>query len=298
MRKFLLLVGMLLLIAGRASFAQELNVNVEINSSRIENATINYLDNFEEEIETYLNGYNWTQDQFKPYESIKAEIQIFLTSVSDNYTFTADLVVRSIRPIYNTTRHTTLFLYKDDSWTFRYVPNQTLIHNELQFDSITTLLNFYAYLILGYDYDSFEPLGGTPYFTEAQEQVSIAQASSAPGWQRNSMQSNNRAQLIADLTNPNYELFRKAFYRYHRLGLDLFIKNPKQARQNILEALHMIYQAKQQTVNNLLFSIFFNAKYRELVSIFKDAPPAVRSKAYTLLSKIDVGHLNAYRQLQ
>lgn len=288
----------LFLISASTTVGQELNVDVRVNKSQIEGASLGYLNSFDEEIEAYLNGYDWINDNFQPQERIEANIQIYLTSVSDNYTFTADLVIRSTRPIYNTTRKTTLFLYTDENWTFQYIPNRTLIHDELQFDAITTLLNFYAYLILGYDYDSFEALGGTRYFAEAQEQVSVAQTASYPGWQRSGGQPNNRAQLISDLTNHNYELFRKAFYRYHRLGLDLFIKNPEKARQNILEALQMIQQAKQQTVNNLLFDIFFNAKYLEIVSIFKDAPAEVRLKAYNLLSEIDVSHLNAYRQLQ
>lgn len=278
--------------------AQELSVDVTVNRSRIEGTSLNYLNNFEEEIESYLNGYDWINNEFGSHEKIEAYIQIILTSVSDDYTFTANLIIRSTRPIYNTARQATLFLYNDNTWIFQYIPGRTLIHDELRFDAITTLLNFYAYLIIGYDYDSFEALGGTPYFSEAQNQVSVAQTGSAAGWQRSSTKPNNRAQLVSDLTNPNYELFRKAFYQYHRHGLDLFIKNPQQARQNILEALQMIQQTKQQTVNNLLFDIFFNAKYLELVSIFKDAPPQMRQKAFSLLSEIDINHLNTYRQLQ
>ncbi len=296
--KKILIALILSLTSVYTAFAQELNVNVQVNRSRIAGASLDYLDNFEEEIENYINGYDWTNADFMPQERIEADIQIYLTSVSDNYTFTADLVIRSSRPIYNTTRQTTLFLYNDDNWTFQYIPNSTLVHDELQFDGITTLLNFYAYLILGYDFDSFEALGGTPYFSRAQNQVSIAQTSSSPGWRRSSAQPNNRAQLIADLTNPNYELFRKAIYQYHRQGLDLFIKKPRRARQNIIEALQMIQHAKRQTVNNLLFDIFFNAKYLEIVSIFKDAPADVRRKAFNLLTEIDISHLNAYRELQ
>ncbi len=294
-----ILLALILFFATASSgYAQELDVNVQVNRSRISGASLDYLDDFDEKLESYLNGMNWTHDNLRRYEKIEADIQIYLTRVSDNYTFTADLIIRSSRPIYNTTRETTLFLYNDDSWTFQYIPNSTLVHDELQFDDISTLLNFYAYIILGYDYDSFEALGGSSYFAEAQDQLSIALNSSSPGWQRSSGQPNNRAQLIADLSNPNYEPLRKAIYQYHRLGLDLFIKNPQKARQNILEALQLIQQAKRQTVNNLLFDIFFNAKYLELVSVFKGAPADVRSQAFNLLSEIDISHLNAYRELQ
>ncbi len=296
--KIISLIIPLFFSAAPLLFCQELNVNVQIDRSQISGALLDYLDNFDEEIETYLNGYDWTGDNFQPHEKIEADIQIFLTSVSDDYTFTANLIIRSSRPVYNTPRQTTLFLYNDDSWTFQYIPNRSLVHDELQFDAIATLLNFYAYIILGYDYDSFEALGGTPWFSEAQDQVAIAQTTAAPGWQRSGASPDNRAQLIADLTNPNYELLRKAFYRYHRHGLDLFIQSPQKARQNILEALQMIRQAKQQTVNNLLFDVFFNAKYLEIVYVFKDAPNEMRLQAFNILSEVDVSHLNAYRELQ
>lgn len=277
--------------------AQNLNFDIHINAYQIERTSLSYLNNFDEKIETYLNGYDWTINDLQTQERVKTDIQIILTSVSPNYTFTANLIIRSVRTVDNLARQTTLFLYHDDSWKFQYIPNQSLIHNELQFGAITTLLNFYANLILGYNYDSFKALGGTPYFVEAQEQASIAQASSSSGWQRSRANSNNRVQLIADLTNPNYELFRKAFYHYHR-GLALFRESPENARKNIFEALKMIRQTKQQTVNNLLFDLFFNAKHLEIVSIFKEAPSQMRSKIFNLLSKTDVSHLNIYRTLQ
>src|SRR5699024_7567350 len=231
------LISFILLIRPFQLCGQELNVKVNVDYSKIKSTSLNYLDHFSKEIEAYLNGYSWTNDKFRPKERILAQIQIFLTDVTDNYTFTAHLIIRSTRPVYNTARLTTLFLYNDDEWVFQYIPNRSLRHDELQFDAIATMLNFYAYLILGYDYDSFEKLGGTPWFTEAQNQVSVAQAGGAAGWKRSSRNTNNRAQLISSLTAANYELFRKAFYQYHRRGLDLFIKAPKQARQNILEAL-------------------------------------------------------------
>ena len=173
-----------------------------------------------------------------------------------------------------------------------------MVHDELQFDALTTLLDFYAYIIIGYDYDSFSELGGSPYFSEAQNLVSLAQTSPSAGWQRSSTVPRNRAQLIADLLNPNYERLRRAFYMYHRQGLDLFLEDPDQARKNIAEALEMIQNTKRQTTNNLLFDTFFDAKYRELVSLFEDAPTEQRLQVYNLLAEIDPSHLTEYSKLQ
>lgn len=277
---------------------QEINASVTLDRSQVNSTSLNFLDNFSNQLETYLNEYDWIDANFQKEERINADIQITLTGVDDNYNFDAHIVIRSLRPIYNSTQETALFFFNDENWTFNYTPNRSLVHDELQFDDLTSVLDFYAYIILGYDFDSFEELGGTPYFSEARNIVSLAQTTSSPGWSRNSNNRRNRAQLVSDLQNTNYELFRKAIYQYHRQGLDTFINNPKESRQQVIQALQKIQEAQRNTSNSLLFDAFFNAKYREIVSIFEDADPQVKLKAFNLLSEIDQSHLSEYRKLQ
>lgn len=278
--------------------AQEIQANVNVDRSQINSTSLNYLDNFAQELESYINDNTWTNDNFQAGEAINVRMQINLLGVTDNYTFDADIIIQSTRPIYNSSRQTTVFLYNDENWVFNYTPNRGLVHDELQFDALTTLLDFYVYIILGYDYDTFSELGGSPYFSEAQNLVSLAQTTASAGWERSNAVPRNRAQLIADLLNPNYEILRQAFYTYHRLGLDLFLQDPDKARQNIVESLEMIQNAKRQTTNNLLFNTFFNAKYREIVSVFEDAPTETRLKVYNILAEVDPSHLTEYSKLQ
>jgi hypothetical protein len=291
---FFLISGVL---TASKAVAQELNANVTVDRSQLSGTSLNFLDNLPQELETYINEYNWIDADFQEEERIGVNIQITLTSVDDNFNFEAQIVIRSQRPIYNTSQETALFLYNDENWNFNYTPNRALIHDELQFDALTSLIDFYAHIILGFDFDSFSELGGTPYYLQAQNMVSRGQTAGASGWQRGSNRR-NRAQLIADLLNTNFELFRQAIYQYHRQGLDAFVDNPKEGRQQVLQALQKIQEAKRNTSSNLLFDIFFNTKYRELVSIFEDAEPEVRLNAYNLLSDIDQSHLTEYRKLQ
>jgi len=280
------------------AFCQELNVNVTLDESQVNSTSLNFLDDFTQKLETYINQYDWVDANFQKEERIGADMQITLTSVDDNYNFEAQVVIRSRRPIYNTTQETALFFFNDENWNFNYTPNRSLVHDELQFDNLTSLIDFYAYIILGYDFDSFDSLGGTPYFSEAQNIVSLAQTTSSPGWSRSSNNRRNRTQLVTDLLSTNYELFRKAIYQYHRKGLDNFIDDPKESRQQIIQALKKIQEAQRNTSNSLLFDAFFNAKYREIVSIFEDADPQVRLDAFNILSDIDQSHLSEYRKLQ
>lgn len=292
------LVLAILFLLGRPSYAQELNVSVEVDRSRINSTSLSYMDGFAENIESYLNEFNWVTPTFEENEKVYASMQITLLSVDDSYNFEASIVIRSQRPVYNSLQQTPIFFYNDENWVFDYTPGRALNHDFLQFDPITSLLDFYAYIILGYDFDSFAELGGTSYFVEAQNLVSLAQSTSTSGWSRSSGVRRNRAQLVSDLLNPNYQEFREASYVYHRLGLDRFLNNPREARQQILEALNMIQDAIQNTTRNLLFDTFFDAKYREIVTVFEDADPEVRLEAYNILSQIDQSHLSEYNKLR
>lgn len=296
--RFLTLLILFFCLAGLQATAQELNIDVTIDRSRVDNQSLDFLNNFEREIESYLNDFDWTDRSFSTRERINGEMQVTLLSVDDNFNFRANVIIQSQRPIYNTLRETTLFLFNDENWTFNYTPNRGLIHDQLQFDAVATFLDFYAYLILGFDFDSFSELGGTPYFSEAENVVSIAQTSSSTGWSRSGGNRRNRAQLIEELVNRNYEGLRRAVYTYHRQGLDQFLSNTATARENILQSLEMIRQSKQVVTSNFLFDTFFNAKYREIASIFEDAPAEVRKKAYNVLADIDQSHLNTYDSLQ
>lgn len=292
-----ILMGILITICSSAPLsAQEIDATVTIDRSQLSSTSLNYLDNLPQQIEAYINQHEWTNTNFNENERIKMSLQINLLSV-ENYNFEAQIIVRSQRPIYNTTRNTVIFLFNDEKWNFEYTPNRTFLHDELQFDPLTSLLDFYVYLVLGYDFDTFEKLGGTAYYQQAQNIISLAQTTPAIGWSRSSNQR-NRTQLLTSLLQTNFEPFRTALYQYHREGIDQFLNNPKQARDQILSALKNIQQAQRQTSSDLLFDTFFNAKYREITSIFEDAEPQIRLEAYNLLSNIDQGHLSEYQKLQ
>lgn len=287
-----------LLLSSTIVQGQELDASVSVDRSQLSSTSLDYLNDFSDKLETYINEYEWTNARFQETERIGMDIQITLLSVDNDYNVDAQIVIQSRRPIYNTTQETALFLFNDSNWQFNYTPNRALMHDQLQFDPLTSLIDFYAYVVLGYDFDSFERFGGTPYFSDAQHIVSLARSASASGWSRESNNRRNRTQLISNLLDTSYGPFREAVYQYHREGLDRFIENPEQARQAVLQSFQKIQEAQRTTSGSLIFDTFFNAKYREIVSLFEDADPQVRLEAYNLLSEIDQGHLGEYQKLQ
>lgn len=278
--------------------SQELNCTVEVNTDRLEGSSFQYLNKLKPDIENYLNEYNWTDADFQDHERIECLVQIVILSGTSNYLFSAETVIQVRRPIYNTTNKTSTLLLSDNGWQFSYPEGRTMIHDELQFDDLTGFLDFYAYIILGYDFDTFSELGGSEYFVRAQNILNLAQTTNAAGWSRNSNNQRNRNTLVSDLTSGSYNNLRRAYYSYHRQGLDRFIDSPDLARQQILTTMESIQAAKRRSTSNWLYDIFFDTKAREIAGIFQSAPRDVRLEAYNILRQTDQGHLSEYESLQ
>lgn len=278
--------------------AQAFNCDVSLNDRQISDTSYEYVSELVPDLERYINENQWTNDRFEEQEKIRCRVRIVLTNVDNTDEFSAEVVFSIHRPIYNTVQESSVIILSDNNWTFNYPRNKSLLFDELQFDALTSFIDYYMYVLLGYDYDTFSELGGSPYFNMAQDILELAQGANHPGWGRSIGSQRNRYGLINDLTNPGYEEFRSALYQYHRLGLDQFTLDPEGARAQILDALRRIRQSKQRASRNYLFDIFFDTKYLELVAAFRDANSQTRLEAYNLLTEADPGHSGDYEQLR
>ncbi|MEX1260564.1 MAG: DUF4835 family protein [Balneolaceae bacterium] len=280
------------------SFAQEFNCEVSVNSRQISGTSFEYIDELEDDLEAYINRNRWTEDQFEDHERIRCQVQIVLTDADDQYNFTSEVFFSVRRPIYNTNQESSAIVLSDSNWLFSYPRNKNLVFDELQFDNLTSFIDFYMYVILGYDYDTFSELGGSEYYNEAQTIFELGRNSGQAGWGRSIGAQRNRFGLIRDLTNPGYEGLREAFYRYHRHGLDLFTMNNEESITGVVEAMELIRDTKRITNNNYLFDIFFDTKYQEIVALLRTADVQTRLEAYNLLRDIDPAHSSSYERLQ
>lgn len=278
--------------------AQEIRAHVDLNTRQISSSDFDYLPQLKSMIEEYINDRRWTDDTFLEEERIEVRLTIDLLSADANANFEANLVIQAFRPIYNTLNKTLLVLINDNTWRFNFTRGRNILFDLQQYDDIASIIDFYMYLILGYDYDSFSELGGTRYFQLAQNVVNVAQSGGGgTGWSATGSRR-SKHQLVTQLNNPAYENIRKAFYIYHRHGLDLFTINTERARQNVLQAYQLLLDAKRQTTEQYLFDILFQTKYREFTSIFVDAELNKRLEAYNLLIDLDSGRISEYDKLQ
>ena len=293
---FFSLIG---LLGGKHGAAQEFNCAVNINDERLEGTSYNYVkQTLATELTSYINEFRWTETEVLEYERINCQISIILTSASTDFTFSAEAVISARRPIYGSMQETTSIILSDQAWQFSYPEGRSLVHDELSFEALTGFIDYYAYLLLGYDFDSFAELGGSDYFAKAQDVVDLAQSSNTIGWARSSNNRRNRFTLVADMMNSSYDDLRRAYYTYHREALDGFTENPDQAREAALEALEVIQSTKRRSTSNFLFDLFFDSKSREIAAILADADSQIRLAAYNILSETDQAHLSDYESLQ
>lgn len=265
--------------------AQELLCTVDINTSSIEGTNKSVFENLKEAISDYFNETKWTNTVFSPNERI--DCRFFLT-VKDysNDRIKGELQVQLSRPVYNSTYTTTLFNFKDSKIEFDYREGEPLIFNDNTWtDNLTGILNFYAYLFLALDFDSFSMNGGQPYFDKAATIVQQAQSSGEIGW-RAFEDTKNRSALLQAFTDANTSGMRELLYQYHRKGLDEMVTSPDKGRATITESLKVIKDVYDHSPMSVALSIFRDSKMDELVNIYSKAPQTERDEVYDLLQPI------------
>ncbi len=273
--------------SAHVSISQDLNCDVVIDAQRIETSETRIFEDMELALENFLNTRKWSNDEINPEERIKCALTITLNEMPSIGTFKATVQIRSARPIFNTTYESIIFNFADRDWSFEYVESLPMNFNENDYTSnLTSMLAFYAYIIVGLDYDSFGELAGSPYYTKAQNIVTNASQGGRPGW--GALQSTrNRYALINAITNQQIEDLRIGYYKYHRLGLDVFETNPEECRTQILEVLESVKKIKARYPTSIFVISLFDAKSEELVNVFADATQQEKRKAYNLLIELN-----------
>ena len=228
MRKILSLLIFALLAASGA--AQELNCRVEVNSDKITGTNKSVFTTLQEAITSYMNDTKFTAAQYSPIEKIECTL-FFTIKEYDGDKMTGDIQVQATRPAYNASYTTNLINFRDSKVEFTYSEGEPLTFNETNMESqLTAILNFYAYLIIAIDTDSFAPRGGEAAWDRVKTIVQQAQSSGETGW-RAFDDNKNRAAVLGAYTDPSTQQLRDMVYKYHREGIDQMSVSPdKDAR--------------------------------------------------------------------
>lgn len=267
--------------------AQELNCQVEINADQVQITNKSVFETLKQSISDYFNTTHFTNSQFGTNERIDCRWMLTVKEYNEgDGTMKGDIQVQSTRPVYNSTYTTTLLNFKDSKVEFTYQEGEPLTFNLTNMESqLTAILNYYAYLIIAVDFDSFAPKGGEENFERLAQVVQIAQSAGETGWKAFE-DKKNRAAVLAAFTDPATSGVRDLVYNYHRQGLDQMALAPDKGRAKITETLTEIQKVYKYDPMSVALSMFKDAKLDELVNIYTKASQTERDQVVELLSPI------------
>jgi hypothetical protein len=304
LRKLFSLIVILSL--GTIAGAQELNCKVKVLASAIQNVDKQVFTTMEKAISDFMNARKWTTEEYGVNEKIDVNIMLNLTGkAADEDLYNATLSIQASRPVFNSsyTSPTVNFVDKDVSFRYsQFTPLQfddnRIVGSDALASNLTAVLAYYAYLVIGLDYDSFSPNGGANYLKRAQNIVNNApeEGKNIKGWK--AVEGNkNRYWLIDQLLSPRFQEVRNYYYSMHRNGFDKMYAKPDEARQTILTGIQKLSQVNKENPNSILIQFFFNAKSDEIIKIISQVPKEQRTQYISMLSQMDVPNSQKYQAL-
>lgn len=280
------------------AIAQELNCSVVVNASQVQTSDKKIFESLQNSIFEMMNNRRWTNDQFLNQERIECSILINIVERISNDEFKATIQVQSVRPIYKSSYNSPVFNFLDNDFNFRYLEFQQLeFEDNNHLSNLTSVLAFYAYIIIGLDYDTYSPEAGTPYFLKAQNVVTNAQAGAEGGWKAFEG-TKNRYWVVENLLNPSFKPLREAMYKFHRGGLDNMADNKENGRGAVTEAIDLLKKVYADKPGSLLLQLFFNAKTDEIIKIYTgQAFPEEKNRVLNTLNLVDPSNSNKYQEI-
>jgi Domain of unknown function (DUF4835) len=297
--KYLLLA--VLFLPAQSLYSQELNCNVQVSAQQIQGSNRQVFENMQRDIYEFMNNTVWTNNVFRYSERIDCNFLINLTSQLSADEFTGTIQIQLRRPVYNTTYNSTILNFVDNNFRFRYVEFQPLEFDPTTHRSnLVSVLAYYTYIILGFDYDSFSLLGGTEYFQMAEKIVNNAQNAPESGWKPyDGSRNRNRYWLVKNALDKEYENVRQFIYQYHLNGLDKMESRLSEARASMVESLRLIQDVYRKKPDPFMYilQLVIEAKSEELINIFSESFPEEKSRVVQILDEIDPANKAKYAKI-
>lgn len=297
MKKTLHIIAFLIITL--ATSAQEIQCSLSVTSNSIQGTNKIVFENMRTAINDFIKNQIWTNDKFDTKERIECNLSFNITDQISSNEFKGTLTVQLRRPVYNTAYNTTTLNLQDPDIQFKYDEGQTLVYNPNAYDSnnLVPIIAFYVYFMLGMDYDTFSPNGGTEYFRRAETIVQQAQSSTYSGW-KSYDGTQNRYWLVNNVLDDNHRVFRTELYNWHRRGLDQMAESVETGREVIYKSIDNLKDIKRASSRNAyLLGVYFTAKADEIVNIFSEAPQLQKDKVLESLQVADAGNMKKYANI-
>ncbi len=301
MKKTLLFLFLLALFNVKIQ-AQELRCMISVVYSKIQTSERQIFDEMQTTLYEFMNNTKWTNNVFSIDERIECSILINLDQQVSQNEFKGTMQIQSSRPIFNSSYNSVLLNYKDNDVQFIYTENEPIEFTPATFtNNLASMLAFYAYIIIGLDYDSYSSEGGSEFYQKAETIVTNAQNAKEKGWKAfESNEHKNRYWLVNNLIDSKYKPMRDFLYNYHRLGLDNMADKSNESRAQMakdIELLQKLYRTKPDPFMHVL-KIMFDAKSEEFVDVFSESPMDEKQRVIRILSEVDPSNSEKYNKIK
>lgn len=273
---FLIILSIFYNISG--ILAQNIVATVDLELNALPDEKREKLTNFKQVLEDYLNNFKWTDNEFVGEFKINLNMLLQDISVSFEDRYKVQLLISNNSDVQ----------YSDKRCRMEYQKGEIPVHSDNNWDSLTSLLDFYMNIIIGDEMDKFGHLLGSRYFEKAKliaEHARFGMGQFIDGWDL-------RVDLINYIIGDINKKFRemKDFYFY---GLYFATDDPAKARLYCTEAINMFEGiiAKEDPKYKKCEK-FIEAHYFEIVELFKNAEDR---SVFQKLIKVDPDRENIYK---
>lgn len=281
------------------SIAQEIRMNVSVKVTEAKLADPRVFKTLENAISEFYNLTQFTEDEYEDDERIEANLQIVINEELSTTSFSADFIFQALRPVYNSNYTTQTLNHIDNSVGFVYQELQPLQNNtDVYTDNLSSILTYYAYIILGTDYDSFAPLGGEEFYEKAFTVMNNVPVNNPDDSWTPKPNTRNRNTLINNLLHPSMKPYRQGFYEYHRQSLDLMHEDVLKGRAIMASVLETLQSVENNYPNSMPIRIFCDSKSEEIVQIFLPSKSQEKKKIYKIMVDINPAQANDYVPLK
>ena len=285
------------ILLGEITLAQDLNCKVQVLSPKIQATDKHVFKTLENALIEFMNNRKWSPDVFQVQERIECTIIITINQWDGDQNYEASAQVQLSRPVYASNYNSTILNLNDKDFNFQYAESQSLEFSESSnLSNLTSMLAFYAYTLMGLDYDTFSLEGGTPFYQKAQTIVNNAQNANDKGWKAFE-DTKNRYWLVENLLNSGFKPLRQVYYQYHRKGMDQLYQKPDEGRTQIATCLPLLQRIYRDKPGSMILAQFLTAKADEMVNVFSKANTADKPKIVEMLSEMDAANINKYRTI-
>ena len=256
--------------------AQVLKASVRVDYNHLAYEEQEFLQELYTVIEDYFNNYAWTDDEYET--DIEISMYVIIETVSQK---SYEKIYKSQFQIKSVSGES----FYDKEWEFPYQQGYSMEHNKVQFDPICHFLDYYAYLILGGELDTYDHLLGTPYYDAAQDLANRGLLSQySRGW-------SNRLSELQKITNIRTRPLREAKPDFFEAAYLLQEGKREEAREYGLKVLDAIKKVVNEQPNNKYLKMFFDAQYVTFAQIFQND-----NENLELLVNYDSNHRETYRE--